>query len=322
VNLNLDSKEIELVPFTPYSSKYTGYTIQKGKLSANLKYLIEDRKLDSENEIFLDQFTLGDKIDSPDATTLPLALAVSLLTDRNGQIHLNLPVTGTLDDPKFKIWQAYIEVMRKNILVKAATDPFALLSPLAGGNEELSVVEFAYGSSNLDSSAQSRVNLLAKILYERPRLKLEISGHFDGINDRDALRQYQYQHRLKAQKLNDLIKKGELVYSVDDIVIYPEEYLTYLTRAYKKETFPKPRNFLGIPKDLPRQEMEKLMLANIEVNDEELRNLASSRAMSVKDALLKTGQIELNRLFLVENVFPTSTQKENLKLSRVDFSIK
>jgi hypothetical protein len=321
VNLKLDSKAIELSPFTPYSGKYAGYTIQKGKLSFNLKYLIEDRNLNFENDIFVDQFTWGEKVESPDATKLPVSLAVSLLTDRNGQIHLNLPVTGSLDDPKFKIWRVVIQVI-ENILVKAATAPFALLKALAGGNEELSFVEFDYGKSDLNSSAETRISVLNKVLYDRPAIKLEISGAVDPVNDREGLKQVRFQRHLKAEKFIDLIKKGKSVASVEDIKIETGEYLTYLTKAYKKEKFPKPRNFLGFAKDLPGPEMERLMLVNTTVTDEDLRTLASSRALTIKEALLKTGQIESGRLFLVERVSPIQTQKEGQKLSRVDFAIK
>ncbi|MFI5304421.1 MAG: DUF748 domain-containing protein, partial [Nitrospiria bacterium] len=321
VNLKLDSRAIELNPLTPYSGKFAGYTIQKGILSLNLKYLIEDRKLNSENDILIDQFTWGEKVESPDATKLPVSLAVSLLTDRNGQIHLNLPVTGSLDDPKFKIWRVVIQVI-ENILVKAATSPFALLQALAGGNEEMSFVEFDYGKADLNNSAKNRIGVLAKALFDRPALKLEISGVVDPVNDREALKQIRFQHRLKSEKFNILIKNGRQVDSVEDINIETGEYLTYLTKAYKREKFPKPRNFLGFAKDLPGPEMERLMLANIEVTEEDLRNLASSRALTIKDALLKTGQIEPDRLFLVERISPPPEEKEGLKLSRVNFAIK
>ena len=132
LDLKVDFRDMDLSPLSPYSGRYAGYGIQKGKLTLNLKYHIEKGKLDSENKVFLDQFTFGDAVDSPDATKLPVRLAVALLKDRSGEIHLDLPVTGSIDDPKFSIWGVVWKIV-VNLLVKAATSPFALLGAIFGG---------------------------------------------------------------------------------------------------------------------------------------------------------------------------------------------
>jgi hypothetical protein len=139
--------------------------------------------------------------------------------------------------------------------------------------------------------------------------------------DREGLKQYLLQRKVKAQKLNDLVKKGSPAVSVDDVTVGPEEYEKYLTLAYRAETFPRPRNFIGMVKSLPVPEMEKLILTHIEVGEEELRQLASQRANAVKEALLRTGKIEAGRLFLVEPRALTPEKKEGLKGSRVEFRI-
>ena len=96
-------RDIELGPFTPYSGKYVGYAIEKGKMTFNVAYKIENRKLAASNQIVIDQLTFGGKVESPQATKLPVMLAVALLKDRNGVIDVNLPISGSLDDPKFSI---------------------------------------------------------------------------------------------------------------------------------------------------------------------------------------------------------------------------
>ena len=146
VDIKARIKDLDLSPTTPYSGKYAGYTIEKGKLSFDLKYLIVKRKLDSQNNIFIDQFTFGDKVESPQATKLPVKLAVALLKDRKGEIKLDLPVTGSLDDPKFSVWGVILKIL-VNLISKAATSPFSLLGAAFGGGEELSYVEFDYGST-------------------------------------------------------------------------------------------------------------------------------------------------------------------------------
>ena len=140
-------KDLDLSSATPYSGKYAGYAIEKGKLSVDVKYSIVKRKLDSQNDIFIDQFTFGEKVESPQATHLPVKLAVALLKDRKGEIKLDLPVTGSLDDPKFSVWHIIVHIF-VNLIAKAATSPFALLGAVfGGGGEELSYIEFDYGST-------------------------------------------------------------------------------------------------------------------------------------------------------------------------------
>ena len=126
---------------------------------------------------------------------------------------------------------------------------------------------------------------------------------------------------MKAQKLNELVKKGAPAVPVDEISVAPDEYERYLTLAYRAEKFPKPRNFIGMVKGLPVPEMEKLMLTHIEAGDEELRQLASQRANAVKEAILQSGKVAAERLFIVEPKSLTPEKKDRVKDSRVEFKI-
>jgi hypothetical protein len=321
VDIKVDFKDVELSPLTPYFGKYAGYAIEKGKLSLNLTYLIEKRALHAQNRIVLDQFTFGGPIESPTATKLPVRFAISLLKDRNGLIDLDLPVTGSLDDPHFSVWSLIGQVLT-NLLTKAATSPFALLGSLVGGGQELSHVEFPYGQADLNRPAEDRLKTLAKILYERPALKLDVAGHVDSEKDQEALRQSQFDRKLKAQKLDAMRKKGAATATLDELKVEPNEYATYLALAYKKESFPKPRNVLGMTKTLEVPEMEKLILTHIIITEDDLRELAQQRAQTVKDYLI-TAKIEPSRIFLLAaSAKPSPDKSEKLKDSRVDFVIK
>jgi hypothetical protein len=320
VDLKARFKDIDLGGVTPYSGKFAGYTIQKGKLSFDLTYLIDKRKLNSQNRIFFDQLTLGDKVESPKATKLPVKLAIALLKDRKGEIHLDIPVAGSLDDPKFSVFKIILQVVM-NLTAKAATSPFSLLGAAFGGGEELSYLEFDYGSTTLAEPGMKKIEMLAKALRDRPSLKMAIEGHADIEKDKEGLKQYLFQRKLKTQKLNEIVKKGSPPLPVDEVKIESTEYETYLKKAYKEEKFPKPKNVIGLAKDLPVPEMEKLMLTNIEVKDSDLRTLANQRAMKAKEAILKSGQIEPERIFINEPKSLTPEKKEKIKESRVDFKI-
>jgi uncharacterized protein involved in outer membrane biogenesis len=321
VDLKARIKDLDLSPATPYSGKFVGYTIEKGKLSFDLKYLIVKRKLESQNQIFFDQFTFGDKVESPQATKLPVKLAVALLKDRKGEIKLDLPVTGSLDDPKFSVWGVILKIL-VNLISKAATSPFSLLGAVFGGGEELSFVEFDYGSTTISEPNLKKLETITKALQDRPSLKMDIEGHVDMEKDREGLKQYMFNRKLKTQKLNEMVKKGQPAIPVDEVKIETAEYGKYLKMAYKEEKFPKPKNIIGMAKDIPNSEMEKLMLTHIEVKESDLRTLASQRSMKVKDAILKSKQVEPERVFILEPKSLAPEKKEKIKESRVDFKLK
>jgi len=321
VDLKARFKDVDLSSMTPYSGKYVGYTIEKGKLSFDLKYLIDKRKLDSTNVIFLDQFTFGDRVESPTSTKLPVKLAIALLKNRNGEIKLDIPVSGSLDDPKFSIWRIIVQVI-VNLITKAATSPFALLGAVFGGGEELSYLEFDYGLAAISEPNLKKIDTLIKALSDRPALKLDVEGHVDLERDREGLKQFLFQRKLKAEKLKEIVKKKEPAVPVDEVRIDPKEYEKYLKLAYKEEKFPKPKNILGMEKDIPGPEMEKLILTHIEIKESDLRALANLRATNVRGAILKPGKIESERIFIVEPKSLPPEKKEKLKDSRVELKLK
>jgi len=320
VDVKAEFKDMELSPLTPYSGTYIGNAIEKGKLSFALQYHIEKKKLEAKNDIFIDQLTLGEKIDSPKATKLPVGFAISLLKDRNGEIKLDIPVSGEIDNPEFRIWKIVLKVL-VNLLVKAATSPFALLSSLMGG-EELGYVEFDYGASAVTEQNAKKIDTLVNALYDRPALKLEIAGYVDPANDSEGLRAERMKGMIVAQKIKDQRRKGGQPVSPESMEISAAEYPIYLKKAYKSGKFSKPRNLFGFAKDLPDAEMEKLLLASIKINDDDLRQLASLRARTIRDAILKSQKIEPERVFLIEPKSFIPEQKDKLKNSRVEFSLK
>ena len=324
LDLAANVRDIELGPFTPYSGKYVGYAIEKGKMNFDVAYKVENRKLSAQNKLVLDQLTFGEKVESPDAIKLPVLLAVALLKDRNGVIDVNLPISGSLDDPKFSIGGIVIRIIF-NLIEKAVLAPFALIGNLlggAGGGEELSFIEFDYGSFVLPQVGQDKAAKLQTALIDRPGLKLDITGRADPAQDREGLRRYRFDQQVKAQKLKELVKKGSAVQSVDQVTVEPDEYEKYLKRAYREAKFAKPRNAIGMVKDLPKEEMEKLMLTNLQVSDDDLTQLAIQRAQAAKDAITRDGKVPLERVFLLAPRIEAGKTGDASRPSRVQFSLK
>ena len=157
----------------------------------------------------------------------------------------------------------------------------------------------------------------------RPALKLEISGRFDPVNDLEGLKRVKIERKVKAQKMKELTKHGTAPKSVDEVRIDGNEYERLLKAAYGEEKFPKPRNVVGLAKDLPVPEMESLMLKYAQVADEELGELANRRAQAVRDYLLEVGKAGVDRLFIAASKAVAGDEKEKkAKASRVDFALR
>ena len=299
LDITTSVKDFELTGLSSYAGKYVGYGIARGKLSAELHYKIEDRKLTATNQIFLDQLDFGDKVDSPDAVNLPVQLAVSLLKNSRGEIDLRLPISGTLDDPEFSVFGLVVKMLF-NLIGKAITSPFALLGSVLGGEQELSHLELAPGSASLGDKQLAKLATLAKALNDRPALKLDITARADPAIDTEVLMQSALQRMVKAEKLKALVARGEAAPSLDDIEVDEAEYPELLKKVYRAGDFEKPTNFIGMIKDVPVADMEALILANIELGERDLRALAQQRAQAVRDWLVGEGEVASERVFVLE----------------------
>ncbi len=232
VDLLLSLKGYDVPVFTGYSSKYVGYPIQKGKLSLDLKYGVANRKLTGENAVLVDQLTLGPKSDSPDATSLPVKLALAILTDRKGQIHLDVPVGGSLDDPEFTLGRVILRALL-NILEKVATSPFALLGAVAGGGGDApNTVDFLAGSATLTEPEVAKLAKLAAALNDRPALTVEVSASVDPQADRLALAKDKVRRLLQQKKRAATAGKGANAGAAEDIALDEAEYERMLRDLY------------------------------------------------------------------------------------------
>ena len=208
-DITMSFKGLELTTMTPYSGHFAGYKIDKGKLSVDLSYKIDQRKLNAEQHFVIDQLQLGDAVDSPDAVHLPLKLAVALLKDRNGVIDLPLPITGSLDDPQFKIgpiiWHALV-----NLLEKAVVAPFAAIGRLFGGHgEEMKFIDFAPGSAALDASSKEKLDALTKALQEHNQLQLDVPIVYSQELDGPVLAKQKLDQKLIARAHGDKPSKKQ-----------------------------------------------------------------------------------------------------------------
>ncbi|MFZ6734511.1 DUF748 domain-containing protein [Undibacterium sp. Ji42W] len=320
MDVKASANGLELTRLTPYAAKYAGYVIEKGKLSMQVSYRIENQQLQAENDVRLDQLTFGERVDSPTATKLPVMLAVALLRDNQGRININLPITGSLSDPQFSVGGIIFKVFM-NVITKAVTSPFALLGSMFGGGEELAYTEFLPGQTSLTPEATAKLDNLAKALKNRSALKLDIIGRVEPATDSDGIRQILLLQKMRELKWKDVHQKDRTI-KKEDIVITDAEKARYVEEVYQAEKFTKPRNAIGLAKTLPTAEAEKMILANTQVTPDALRSLAQKRADNVRDYLEDVSGIERERLFLIAPRLNADGIKDKGSPSRVDFSLK
>ena len=311
---------VELTSVTPYSGRFAGYRIEKGKLSVDVRYLVENRQLNAEQRFIVDQLTLGERVDSPDAVKLPLRLAVALLKDRNGVIDLGLPITGSLDDPKFRlgpiIWKAFV-----GLLANVATSPFKLLGGMFGGGEEVNLIDFEPGEATLDAAATEKLAALTKALRERPQLQLEVPARYAPDADFAVL-----SSRLVENKLTALAKTRKYA---DDALLDPARRFELLLALYKFEksgATPPPaaqalqeiraRDRDAAALNTANADLETALRPGIDSFDPALQALAQQRARAIQDALLSSGEVEPGRVFmLAAGATPATGDKIRIALS-------
>lgn len=277
-DIKLNFKDIDLTDITPYSGQFVGYKIKKGKLNLNLNYSVVDSKLNGSNFINFDSLTLGEKVDSKDAVNLPLSLAISILSDQNNQINIDLPVEGNLDDPDFKyggvIWAAV-----KKLFADITLAPFRFLGNALGlGSKDLSYIDFLAGSSELISSEAPKIADFIKLTGSKPKMKLSITPTYSKLDESF------YKNKKLDQKINQIIASSG------------KDYIAVLNELVPNL------------KDRSEKALREEALKSIEVDKAKLVELANERANAVKEALIKAG-LEAGRINI--NDATSSEPKQN-----------
>ena len=280
LDIQARASDIELAPLSPYSGKYAGYGIERGKLSMDVAYRIDESgRLDAKNRLVLNQLTFGEAVDSPDATKLPVRLAVALLSDRHGVIDLDLPIGGSLNDPQFSVFGLVLKVIG-NVLSKALTAPFALLS--GGSGEDLSRVAFLPGLAQPQPDAPALLDRVARALADRPALTVTLAGEADREAERAAWQAAALERRLQALHRRELARAGARADLADETA----RAMTDAERQRLLALLVTQRLKGGVPAG---STATAALAAAEPVDDEDWRELATARAEAVRDALRERG---------------------------------
>ena len=319
-NLAMNFRNMDLTIFNPYSGKFAGYDIRKGKLTTELHYLVEDGKLDATHHVVIDQLEFGARTHSKDATTLPVKLAVALLKDRHGVIDLDVPVTGSLNDPEFRlaplIWKVVV-----NLIEKAVSAPFKLLGALFGAGPQIQYVDFRPGDAALDATDLERLRTVARALQSRPLLKVDVPIASLAAFDAPALADERFDAEVAEQMLGRTFpaparpaKKTTLSRALAQQgpsagaafaalgVKSQVEVLTAMYRAQFHASPVFPSGATPAQADAARLAyLETQLRDRIRVGPEDLKVLAERRALAIEKALLEGTGVDPSRVFLVAN---------------------
>jgi hypothetical protein len=308
-DITVSMKGVELSTVTPYSGRFAGYKIEKGKLTVDVTYHVENRELKAGQHFVVDQLELGERVESPDAVHLPLKLAVALLKDSKGVIDIDLPLSGSLDDPQFRvgplIWKAFV-----GLLTKVATAPFAWLGRLGAGDPEMNLIEFAPGEAALDPAGTERLTAVAKALADRPALALDVPMTYQSAVDGPALAKKLLDARIQlaaekhaaklrdpaANEADDPLRRFDLLTAQFHAELPPGTALpppaAALSAARRKDT--DTETYVAANASL-----EAALLANRPVSERELEDLGAARGRAIQDVLLGGGALDPARVFLV-----------------------
>ncbi|KAA8558383.1 hypothetical protein FX985_04736 [Pseudomonas extremaustralis] len=296
-------KRVELTTLTPYSGKFAGFRIRKGRLNLDLHYVITKGQLKAENKVVVEQLQLGEKVDSADAVDLPIRLAIALLKDSDGKISIELPVSGDLNNPQFSVMPIVWQTLR-NLVVRAASAPFKFIGGLitGGGSEDLGNVSFAAGSSELSKEAEGALDNLAKALKERPALRLEIEGTAAASSDGPLLAQERLEREYQYNYYKMLQRRGEKVPAQASLLEVPEsEKAPLLEGIYRTRLKQQPpAEWKDLSRDERTAKLKDGLIKFWSGSDVLLRQLGQDRASTIKDYLVDKGQLEDDRVYFID----------------------
>ncbi len=316
-DLKLKFSNYDMVSLTPYTGRYIGNAIDKGRMSFDLNYLVSEKDLKGENKVLLNQFTLGKTIESKDAVNLPIGLAIALLKDTKGIIDIDVPVGGNLDDPEFRLSGMIFSALG-NVITNIAASPFKMLAKLAGGGDDMDNVLFLPGGLELLPEHNKRLETLSKALMQRPQLLLEVRGQYDTKRDKFVLQKQKLHAQLKA---SEEAPPKDMPLDSLEVAVLEKHYIgkagaDAITALKKENSKVEEGAAEDAPKVLDEPKYKTALLQSLitmqAVSDDELRDLARLRADTVRNHFVNVGGLDANRIFVLEAASDESDIKEGV----------
>ncbi len=295
-------RSLDVSRFTQYAEKYLGYPLRRGELSVEATGTLNGRDLSMHNSVRIHNLDLGKKVDSPHAPDMPLSAAVSILRDSNGDIALELPVSGTLGDPEFKLG-GVVGMVIGNVILKTVSSPFSLVTGVVGGLFNLlsdsgpasAEIVFPVGEDTLDAVAGKTLRELGKELRKHPGAILEVTGVADW-GEKNVLVDAWVDKALRKRKYDALSAEEKAETTPEAVLVGPEhnarEYSRLLFALYKDLPFVKKAADPEVRSPQSTRAVMRILRSRLDIGEKELLILARTRAVAVYRALSQ-GNIDI-----------------------------
>ncbi|MDC0933396.1 DUF748 domain-containing protein [Arcobacteraceae bacterium] len=294
-DVSISFENLDVKSFTPYSGKFIGQKIADGRLWLDLNYNISQAKLSSTNNIKIKNLTLGEDVESPEAMSLPVGLAIALLEDSEGLIELDIPVKGDMANPEFEL-SGVIWKTLGNVITNIVTAPFRFLGSLLGmDSDELGTIEFNFAQAEILPPQKEKLDKLNELFQKKKNLIIVLQPTINIINDSKYLKNIKFESLIKSDDKNAMIEK---IY----IKRFGEDSLNALSEKNQED------ELLTI--------MSKSIKETISISEQELNTLAYKRVQNIETYLL-SHKLTLDRIQINKNVFENKdndTKELSLKL--------
>lgn len=212
--------DFQLSDLNIYSTHYAGLPILYGDMYYKSETSIRNGIMDSKNELIFEDVELGDQ--STSLIDLPLGLALFILKDKNGDITLNVPVHGDLNEPgvsiKKIVWDSF-----SGFIGKIAAAPFKILGNMFGIDpNDIKDIEYEYGKADLTDQRKKQIDELLKLEGKKADLGIELVYFNDIGKEREYLAM-----DIVGQKFNNKKRNYK-----DD----PKEFAKYVRKKAKNDT--------------------------------------------------------------------------------------
>jgi len=306
VDLEGEVRNFNLPRLNSYATRVTSHRLEQGKLFTQVRYRLEQNRLEGENFLHIDQLALGEQVEPVDRfealVGVPLAVAVSLLQDPSGEIILRVPVHGNLDRPEFDLADV-IATAVKNTVMQMIVAPFRAIGEiftLGGkiGAIEIAPVLFAPGSWALNDAAREHLRNIGAVMRARPGMKVKLAGMAHAESDEDGLRAQKVEAELQRVAREPGVKSRE----------------DALDRLFL-------RTFGASITGLTREAKLARLKAAQKVTARDVEDLPDARTLSIYDYLAGIEGIDRNRMFLAEGKVYRTAEGGGDWARRADFTI-
>ncbi len=304
IDLSIDG--LFLNRFSPYGRFYTGHRLLEGISSFKNKSTIKDSYLTSTNNLHIEQVKVSKKDKTQSGYSLPLRLGVALMKDTNGNVDLEIPVEGPINDPKYKFGKVIWQIV-KNLFVKMVSTPVKALSNVLNVNEDdLKNIYFDNGQIGLSPKQKKPLQAIATVLRKKPDFNIELLHLYNIDYEMDAI-------ALKIAKVNYLKQSNVPIDSsipigkqAFDLPSTDPDFIEYL-----KTKTPNFDASISIPENARR-------LIGTNIVQEKLINVAKKQKELINTYLISEEGILENRFFIKDG----SNTKEAINQSTPKFEVK